>query len=47
MKILVVDDDQPSVKMISYLLKEEGHAVSSARDGQEALEQSRRKTSRT
>lgn len=38
MKILVVDDDQPSVKMISYLLKEEGHAVSSARDGQEALE---------
>jgi DNA-binding response OmpR family regulator len=38
MKILVVDDDQPSVKMISYLLKEEGHTVSSARDGQEALE---------
>jgi DNA-binding response OmpR family regulator len=38
MKILVVDDDQPSVKMISYLLKEEGHAVSSAKDGQEALE---------
>lgn len=38
MKILVVDDDQPSVKMISYLLKEEGHAVSSAKDGQEAIE---------
>src|SRR5512136_2028104 len=38
MKILVVDDDQPSVKMISYLLKEEGHAVSSAKDGQEALD---------
>ncbi len=38
MKILVVDDDQPSVKMISYLLKEEGHTVSSARDGVEALE---------
>jgi DNA-binding response OmpR family regulator len=38
MKILVVDDDQPSVKMISYLLKEEGHTVSSAKDGQEALE---------
>jgi DNA-binding response OmpR family regulator len=38
MKILVCDDDQPSVKMISYLLKEEGHSVSSAKDGQEALE---------
>lgn len=38
MKILVVDDDQPSVKMISYLLKEEGHAVSSAKDGLEALQ---------
>ena len=39
MKILVVDDDQPSVKMISYLLKDEGHSVASAKDGQEALEQ--------
>jgi DNA-binding response OmpR family regulator len=38
MKILVVDDDQPSVKMISYLLKEEGHTVSSAGDGQQALQ---------
>jgi len=38
MKILVCDDDQPSVKMISYLLREEGHSVSSAKDGQEALE---------
>jgi DNA-binding response OmpR family regulator len=38
MKILIVDDDQPSVKMITYLLKEEGHAVSSAKDGQEALD---------
>jgi DNA-binding response OmpR family regulator len=38
MKILVCDDDQPSVKMISYLLKEEGHSVTSAKDGQEALE---------
>ena len=39
MKILVVDDDQPSVKMISYLLREEGHSVASAKDGQDALEQ--------
>jgi DNA-binding response OmpR family regulator len=38
MKILVVDDDLPSVKMISYLLKEEGHTVSSAGDGQQALQ---------
>jgi len=38
MKILVVDDDQPSVKMISYLLREEGHSVTPAKDGQEALE---------
>jgi DNA-binding response OmpR family regulator len=38
MKILVCDDDQPSVKMISYLLREEGHLVTAARDGQEALD---------
>ena len=38
MHVLVVDDDQPSVKMISFLLREEGYTVSSAKDGVTALE---------
>jgi DNA-binding response OmpR family regulator len=37
MEILVVDDDRPSVKLISYLLREEGYIVSTAQDGQTAL----------
>ncbi len=38
MRILVVDDDPPSVKMISFLLREEGYEVISADNGQSALE---------
>jgi len=38
MRILVVDDDAPSVKMISFLLREEGYEVASADNGAAALE---------
>jgi DNA-binding response OmpR family regulator len=38
MRILVVDDDAPSVKMISFLLREEGYEVSTADNGATALE---------
>jgi DNA-binding response OmpR family regulator len=38
MRILVVDDDAPSVKMISFLLREEGYEVSSTDNGVSALE---------
>jgi len=38
MRILVVDDDPPSVKMISFLLREEGYDVISADNGLAALE---------
>jgi DNA-binding response OmpR family regulator len=38
MRILVVDDDAPSVKMISFLLREEGYDVSSTDSGVAALE---------
>jgi len=38
MRIMVVDDDPPSVKMISFLLREEGYDVTSADNGQTALE---------
>jgi len=38
MRILVVDDDAPSVKMISFLLREEGYQVSSSDNGLTALE---------
>jgi DNA-binding response OmpR family regulator len=38
MRILVVDDDPPSVKMISFLLREEGYDVISADNGLTALE---------
>jgi len=37
MLILVVDDDPPSVKMISFLLQEEGYEVIAAANGVEAL----------
>ncbi len=37
MLILVVDDDPPSVKMISFLLQEEGYEVIAASNGVEAL----------
>lgn len=37
-RILVVDDDAPSVKMISFLLREEGYQVLSADNGIAALE---------
>jgi len=38
MRILVVDDDPPSVKMTSFLLREEGYEVVSASNGREALQ---------
>lgn len=38
MHVLVVDDDAPSVKMISFLLREEGYTVSAADNGVAALE---------
>jgi DNA-binding response OmpR family regulator len=38
MRVLVVDDDPPSLKMTAFLLKEEGHSVATAEDGQMALE---------
>jgi DNA-binding response OmpR family regulator len=38
MHVLVVDDDAPSVKMISFLLREEGYSVSAADNGLAALE---------
>jgi DNA-binding response OmpR family regulator len=38
MRILVVDDDPPSVKMISFLLREEGYEVISADNGAAALQ---------
>jgi DNA-binding response OmpR family regulator len=38
MHVLVVDDDAPSVKMIAFLLREEGYTVSTADNGVTALE---------
>ncbi|MGQ9584985.1 MAG: response regulator transcription factor [Anaerolineae bacterium] len=38
MRVLVVDDDPPSVKMISFLLREEGYTVLTADNGATALE---------
>jgi len=38
MRVLVVDDDAPSVKMISFLLREEGYEVVSTDNGSAALE---------
>ncbi|MGB0384617.1 MAG: response regulator transcription factor [Ardenticatenaceae bacterium] len=37
MRILIVDDDRPSVKMNSFLLREEGYDVLTAPNGLEAL----------
>jgi len=36
-RVLVVDDDHPSVKMIGFLLREEGYKVLTAHDGHSAL----------
>ncbi len=38
MRILVVDDDPPSVKMTAFLLREEGYEVITADNGRRALE---------
>ncbi len=38
MRILVVDDDPPSVKMTAFLLREEGYEVITAENGRGALE---------
>lgn len=38
MRILVVDDDPPSVKMTAFLLREEGYEVITADNGRKALE---------
>lgn len=37
MRVLIVDDDRPSVKMNSFLLREEGYHVVTAPNGLEAL----------
>jgi DNA-binding response OmpR family regulator len=37
MKVLIVDDDRPSLKMTAFLLREEGYAVFTADNGQDAL----------
>jgi len=37
MRILVVDDDPPSVKMTAFLLREEGYQVLTANNGNDAL----------
>lgn len=38
MRVLVVDDDLPSLKMNSYLLREEGYDVVTATDGVEGMQ---------
>jgi DNA-binding response OmpR family regulator len=38
MRVLVVDDDPPSLKMTAFLLQDEGHTVLTADDGRRALE---------
>jgi DNA-binding response OmpR family regulator len=37
MKVLVVDDDRPNLKMTAFLLKEEGYTVLTADNGKDAL----------
>jgi len=37
MRILIVDDDRPSLKMTAFLLREEGYTVFTADNGHEAL----------
>src|SRR5205085_3530371 len=37
-RILLVDDEQPVQRLLSYPLEKEGYEVVSARDGQEALQ---------
>jgi DNA-binding response OmpR family regulator len=37
MRVLVVDDDRPSLKMTAFLLKEEGYTVFTADNGNDAL----------
>ena len=37
MRILVVDDDQYVLDLLTYLLTREGHSVVTAHDGQQAL----------
>ncbi len=42
MRILVVDDDRPSLMMTAFLLKEEGYTVFTADNGRDALADDRR-----
>ncbi len=37
MRVLIVDDDRPSLKMTAFLLREEGYTVFTAENGQDAL----------
>ena len=37
MRVLVVDDDRPSLKMTAFLLREEGYSVFTAENGNDAL----------
>lgn len=41
MRILLVDDDLPTLKAVSALLGAEGHAIDTARDGASAIERLR------
>lgn len=36
-KILLIEDDEPTIKTIKFVLEREGYVVSIARDGEEAL----------
>jgi len=38
MRVLVVDDDPPSLKMTAFLFQEEGYEVMTAEDGRQALD---------
>jgi DNA-binding response OmpR family regulator len=44
MRILIVDDDRPSLKMTAFLLREEGYTVFTADNGQDALRMIEEKT---
>ncbi len=44
--ILIVEDDQNLVDVLTYNLKKEGYTVTSARDGEEALLKARQRTPR-
>lgn len=44
MKVLLVEDEKNIVRIVSYNLEREGYSVTTARDGEEALEKVRKET---